>query len=34
MTVETKECESHGNNVKSDFEKKEKWYIENSTEDN
>ena len=27
-----KECESHENNVKSNFEKKEEWYIENSTE--
>ena len=26
-----KKCESHKNNAKSDFEKKEKWYIENST---
>ena len=26
-----KEYESHENNVKSDFEKKEEWYIENST---
>ena len=28
-----KEYESHENNVKSDFEKKEEWYIENSTEE-
>ena len=28
-----KECESHKNNVKSNFEKKEEWYIENSTEE-
>ena len=28
-----KECESHENNVKSNFEKKEDWYIENSTEE-
>ena len=26
-----KKCESHKNNAKSDFEKKERWYIENST---
>ena len=24
-----KECESHKNNVKSHFQKKEEWYIEN-----
>ena len=24
-----KECESHENNVKSHFQKKEEWYIEN-----
>ena len=28
-----KECESHENNVKSNFEKKEEWHIENSTEE-
>ena len=27
-----KECESHKNNAKSNFEKKEEWYIESSTE--
>ena len=28
-----KECELHKNNVKSDFQKKEEWYIENSIEE-
>ena len=28
-----KECESHKNNIKSDFEKKEECYRENSTEE-
>ena len=28
-----KECESHESNAKSDFEKKEEWYTENSTEE-
>ena len=28
-----KECELHKNNIKSDFEKKEEWYRENSTEE-
>ena len=33
MAVKNKECESHRNDVKTDFEKKEEWFIENLTEE-
>ena len=33
MAVKKKECESHRNDVKSDFEKKKEWFIENLTEE-